>query len=150
MKVELKNVKIHRDMSEETTCFSATLYIDGRRAALIKNCGSGGGHNIHFLPGMGNLSRRFNEWVDKQPPFDLGDGQTVPAGVDMVISDLLEQYETMRQNKRWCSNGLLTFRFKDDIKGMYRQLRAKYTPELAKALRQEHGEQLETILNETI
>jgi len=148
VKVELKNVKIHRDMSEETTCFSATLYIDGVKAAMVANRGTGGVHDIHFLMDTSDLHRRFNEWVDEQPPLDLG-SHAIPADVDVVIDRLLDQYEITRQHKRWCSKGL-TFRLKSDAEGSYRQLKVKYTLKLAEALRQEHGEQLETILNETI
>lgn len=42
MKIELKKLKVHNDMSEETTCFSADVYIDGRLAASAKNDGRGG------------------------------------------------------------------------------------------------------------
>ena len=31
--IQLKNVKIAWNMSEETTAFTATLYIDGKKAA---------------------------------------------------------------------------------------------------------------------
>lgn len=48
MKLELKNVKIHPDMSEETTCFSATLWVDGKRAASCRNDGRGGSTDVYF------------------------------------------------------------------------------------------------------
>lgn len=48
MKLELKNVKIHPDMSEETTCFSTTLWVDGKRAASCRNDGRGGSTDVYF------------------------------------------------------------------------------------------------------
>lgn len=48
MKLELKNVKIHPDMSEETNCFSATLWVDGKRAASCRNDGRGGSTDVYF------------------------------------------------------------------------------------------------------
>lgn len=40
--LELKNVKVHPDMSEETTCYSATIYVDGKKVGFAKNNGHGG------------------------------------------------------------------------------------------------------------
>lgn len=44
MKLEVKNVKFHPDMSEEADCFSATLYVDGKKAAGLP------GHHRHRQP----------------------------------------------------------------------------------------------------
>lgn len=37
----LKNLKIHEDMSDETTCYSADLYCNGKKIAYCKNSGHG-------------------------------------------------------------------------------------------------------------
>lgn len=54
MKLELKNVKVHEDMSEETTCFSATLYANEKKVATCKNDGRGSCtdifHRLTFRP----------------------------------------------------------------------------------------------------
>ena len=42
MKLELKNVKFYESMSEETNCFQADLFIDGKKIAYVKNTGQGG------------------------------------------------------------------------------------------------------------
>ena len=42
MKLELKNIKHAEFASEETNCFEATLYVDGKRFALVSNEGRGG------------------------------------------------------------------------------------------------------------
>ena len=41
-KLTLKKLKIHEDMSEETTCFSAELYEDGKLKVYLSNSGRGG------------------------------------------------------------------------------------------------------------
>ena len=46
--LSLKKVKIHFDMSEETTCYSADLYEDGKLMAHVSNEGRGG--NDRFTP----------------------------------------------------------------------------------------------------
>ena len=47
MKVEIRNVKHHPDLSEETECFSADLHIDGKRIGSVSNRGTGGGDDCH-------------------------------------------------------------------------------------------------------
>jgi len=44
MKVEVKNVKIMNSLSEETLCFSASVYVDGKRCGSVSNRGNGGCH----------------------------------------------------------------------------------------------------------
>lgn len=42
MKLELKAVKYSATFSEETPCFKANLYIDGKKVAYVENDGRGG------------------------------------------------------------------------------------------------------------
>lgn len=43
---ELKKLKFHEDMSEETPCFSADLYENGKLVAHASNDGHGGPNNV--------------------------------------------------------------------------------------------------------
>jgi hypothetical protein len=47
LNLSLKNLKFHEDMSEETPCFSADLYEDGKLIAHVKNEGRGGCNSIY-------------------------------------------------------------------------------------------------------
>ena len=51
MKIELKNLKIAAHLSEETTAYSATIHVDGKRAFDARNDGHGGADRYHPLPG---------------------------------------------------------------------------------------------------
>ena len=42
MKLELKNIKHSEFASEETHCYQATLYVDGKKMAEVRNDGQGG------------------------------------------------------------------------------------------------------------
>lgn len=42
MKLELKAVKYSATFSEETSCFKANLYVDGKKVAYVENDGRGG------------------------------------------------------------------------------------------------------------
>ena len=51
-KLSLKNLKFHEDMSEETPCFSADLYENGKLIAHVSNRGHGGCNDIHPAKGL--------------------------------------------------------------------------------------------------
>ena len=42
MKIELKNIKYAKFASEETHCYEATVYFEGKRTGTVKNDGHGG------------------------------------------------------------------------------------------------------------
>jgi hypothetical protein len=47
MKIELRAVKYAAFASEETSCFEATIWVDGKRAGTADNEGRGGHTHIH-------------------------------------------------------------------------------------------------------
>ena len=55
MNITLKNLKIARHLSEETTAFTATIYVDGMSVGHVKNDGQGGSNSY-------GLTR---EWEEK-------------------------------------------------------------------------------------
>jgi hypothetical protein len=42
MKIELKNIKHSEFASQETNCYQATIYIDGKKVGTVENDGHGG------------------------------------------------------------------------------------------------------------
>lgn len=109
MKIELKNVKIAANLSRETTAFTATVYVDGKRAFLASNEGSGGSNLYEPLPGKtgsetypivreaeayaASLPRR----VAKLSGSEVFEYQ---PDLDTLVGDLLEKYELAREVKR--------------------------------------------------
>jgi len=51
-KLTLKKVKVYEAMSEETICFSADLYEDGKLVAHVSNRGQGGSNEIDPAKGL--------------------------------------------------------------------------------------------------
>ncbi len=45
--IEIKNLKLNTHFSQETHCFTATVYIDGKRAFSAENEGRGGPNNYY-------------------------------------------------------------------------------------------------------
>ena len=49
-KYEIKALKIVKQMSEETMCFTCDLYVDGKKFAHVSNTGKGGCHKVMPYP----------------------------------------------------------------------------------------------------
>lgn len=86
MKIELKNLKIARHLSQETEAFSAKISVDGIIVGDVRNSGQGGCHEIYIAKEFGDVvsmeaSRLF-------PPKEKYDDP-----MEDLINDLLEKEE---------------------------------------------------------
>lgn len=90
MEIVLKNIKVNERLSEETTCFSATIYIDGVRAGEASNRGYGGITEYRGYDAQGmKLLLDAEEYCRKLPP------RTYPGaddGKDLVLKLDLEGF----------------------------------------------------------
>lgn len=93
MKIELKNLKINERLSEETTCFSATVYVDGKRAFEASNRGHGGANEYH---GGYEAAAAYAATL---PPYTSEVG-SLPYDLDMLIDDLIEKHRFESALKR--------------------------------------------------
>jgi hypothetical protein len=64
--ITLKNVKVAHHMSEGTIAFTATLHINGKKAAYVKNDGRGGDNHPSFTDR--ELGKEFHEFCNSLPP----------------------------------------------------------------------------------
>tara|TARA_Y100000004_G_C8870256_1_gene392989 strand:+ start:53 stop:520 length:468 start_codon:yes stop_codon:yes gene_type:complete len=114
--IQVKNVKIHMDMSEETLCFSASVYMNGKRVGTASNRGHGGCNDY-----SDRLDRRedINEWLE-EANLVWADGDEVTfEKLDFVIGELVEDFDRQSQIKRWMRTQVL-FRLRGDAEGGYR------------------------------
>ena len=81
--LSLKNLKFHEDMSEETPCFSADLYKDGKLFAYVKNSGRGGCND--YTPAKGVTHQ------DVQPLYGLD--------LDCHVMGLAEELNFVKKNQ---------------------------------------------------
>ena len=131
MKAQLKNVKYSAFASHETSCFEATLYVDGVKTAIIDNDGRGGCDRVHAL---------------NRSMLDAYEA-TLPPGycpLEIAVAEMLNRWLVARDLKRWLKK--LSFITKDCEKGQIRQLTAPYSKELGDKLRLKHPDAV--ILNE--
>jgi len=86
MKIELKNIK-HADFaSEETECFEATIWIDGKRTGSVSNDGHGGANRYHPYA----LQEQLDGHGATLPPHICDwDKSALPITADILIGELL-------------------------------------------------------------
>jgi len=70
-KLELKNISYYARGSEETPCYNATVYVNGKKAIEVSNDGHGGCDRQHTYPQFmekwdgENVLRTLNEYCVK-------------------------------------------------------------------------------------
>lgn len=104
MNIELRSVNYAAFASEETSCFEAAVWIDGERAGTARNDGHGG-CNFYHPPQLGV---RLDAYAKTLPPLK---SEYFPEGLeqdaDILIGDLLNDWQVRRALKRALSNKLL-------------------------------------------
>ncbi len=139
MRIEIKNLKMHRDMSQETDCFSCSIYSEGKRVGLARNEGVGGPNSYDWFDR--EAGREIEAWAEAQElEFSF---EKLDQIIDQLRYDLLERQEL----KRWCKNQTM-FRLKGDEEGAWRTLKLNYMPQGRAWVLHKYSDQLEEIANE--
>jgi hypothetical protein len=96
MEIELRNIEIFERLSDETTAFAASIYIDGFRAGEAKNDGRGGSTFYQGSDERGRqLIREAEKYCKSLPPRVVkgadygGDDFRIPMDLEGFIDDLL-------------------------------------------------------------
>ncbi len=90
MKIELKNIKHYESMSEETFCFNANLYVDGKKVGEVSNRGNGGCHQYSFNV---NTEKELDKWCKENlPKWSMGDDQEYETDLELHISNLVADF----------------------------------------------------------
>lgn len=91
MRLVLKNVQVNTRMSEETTNFAATLYLDGIRIGTVGNDGRGGGNRYTFV--SAEAREAFYDYVAEWAK-DRGE---MYEPEDVLVATALERWEIEKQ-----------------------------------------------------
>lgn len=90
MKFELKNVNFYPRLSEETNCFVASLYVDGKMICTVKNDGHGGCDMHELAKGRTRAElQAVHDWVKANVPARDYEGITIQPDLDTVVDELL-------------------------------------------------------------
>ena len=147
--VELKKIKSHDDMSDETNCFSAEVWVDGKYLARVSNDGQGGSNNYDFdLTKDGGRWKEFSEWC-KALPHDFEFEYE-----DQVIDNLFQQWaekederKSKAQLRRLCKTKTV-FRLKGDPEGSWLTIKHPYDDCVKAHLKAKYGDKVEEVANE--
>ncbi len=124
--LEVKNISHYARGSEETPCYNATVYINGKRSIEVSNDGRGGCDMQHTYPSIEErcLVQQANEWcVAKfgQETWEHG-GKTYSTDLDLEHFCHQELYKHLDTKllKRNMKKNVMFFRDENDIKsGQY-------------------------------
>lgn len=106
MKIELKKITVHQRLSEETRCFSADVYIDGKKAGEATNRGHGGCNDYHPFA----LQQRLNEHAKTLPKrtVELGNGPfTFQPDADTIVDELVDEWAAAKDLRKLTADRLV-------------------------------------------
>lgn len=110
MKIEIRNLQVNNALSDETNCFSATVYIDGKPAFLTGNRGHGGCDDTHPVQGYTGPNEAAVDawlaanmapdgpWTDTtpRPAYDMGHTCTLETFVNRLVEAAISEKEDKR------------------------------------------------------
>lgn len=141
MDIQIKNVKHSEFASQETHCFEATVYIDGKREFTASNDGHGGCNNYHALNGgasnkLWDRIKEINAELNKEKVDVDGTGQHFIANdLDIVIGDLLNTYLSLKSIKSKLRRKVLAVNAEGEVI-QYNADPKRYAPKAFKSLEQ--------------
>lgn len=143
MNITLKNLKINDRLSDETTCFSATVVLDGKPIGTASNRGCGGCDEYHWTDR--EAGKRLEEYARTLPKVEAY-GMTFNPDLGSLIADLIDKQEEEKTLRRWCKTQVV-FRLKTDKANQWRKLKAPWTKAALKVLREVNGDNLDRVAN---
>jgi len=112
-KIELKNIKLMKSLSEETPCYSAALYVDGKLfASSVTNHGHGGPDSVSgIMPGC-DLAWLEKAIADTYPKTDMSAYGMEPMdeSLEGLCQALVWDHDTMQTLKRMVKAKLVFFK----------------------------------------
>jgi hypothetical protein len=103
MKIELKNIKYSEFASHETSCYEATIYIDGKKSGIVENDGRGGCDNV--VPWQ--LAQEIDAYAKTLPPVvskwidpDTGKPAEMEQTHETIFGDIMTDWLHAKDLKR--------------------------------------------------
>jgi len=130
--------------------FSATLYNEKEKIALLTNEGRGG---ATFIEEISPIEKdNLTSFVDNIPLIDASElglpssGET-KVGLEMFLGALIDQWETNKRIKRKVKTHTL-FRLREDPPTTYRTMRIPFSEHVRQMILTKHGESVTEIIND--
>lgn len=106
MEIELKKITFNARLSEDSNCFSADLWIDGKKIGEVGNEGFGG---PDFFRGDRAAYDKADAWCKANLPSDTYEGITIETDLEIKYNDILVQTLIARDVKRLLKSKVLCY-----------------------------------------
>ena len=149
MKVELKNIKECQFMSEETQCFTASIYIDNKKVGTVKNNGKGGCNLYNFKDE--EVEQKFYAYCRSLPAIEFMN-EPLPMDDELFIGKLLQKHAENKRYKNLCKDKFV-FKLKsddEDVLHSIKKIKGKSIEDFKAWLYSKYGDEVDYILNEKI
>tara|TARA_R110002020_G_scaffold458679_1_gene676218 strand:- start:12 stop:560 length:549 start_codon:yes stop_codon:yes gene_type:complete len=127
MKIQIKSLKVARFASQETLCFEAKIYLDGKLRAHAENSGHGGSTTIWPIEGGREVLDRWiaenadslldedrKAWDEfyakhslKRNPDSNNYSRTAGDAFNLIIDRLVDALDSEKQNATWHRKGVV-------------------------------------------
>lgn len=137
MDITLKNIKTYPSLSKETLAFSATMYVDGKKTASVKNAGNGGCNDYCPYPNSESRKQFEAAWEyarKTETDFDF-------EHLDVIINKLIIDHEYQQLCKKNIVVRLKSNPYQDII---YPEM---FSDDVVEFIRKRHGDDIEEIMN---
>lgn len=141
MDIQIKNVKFSEFASEETHCFEATVYVDGKREFIASNEGHGGPNNYHALKGgapnkVWDRVKEIDDELKKEKVDVDGTGQHFISNcLEIVIGDLMNTHLAIKDIKNKLRRKVMAVNAQGEVLS-YKADPKRYAPEAFRKLEQ--------------
>ncbi|AMK23248.1 MULTISPECIES: hypothetical protein [Sphingomonadaceae] len=106
MKIELRRITYSDALSQETSAYTADVYIDGELAFHARNQGTGGADFFHQVGRW--TEAEVNSWLEANRSPRVDDGFSYDHDLEIEVSDLLSRELEARRVKRLLRTNLVT------------------------------------------
>ena len=105
MQTELRRISYNASLSQETSAFTADIWVDGKKAGSAENHGTGGCTNIHPHA----LQQRLDEHGKTLPQVDIGSmsggkPRLISQDGEWIIGQLLDDWILLRALRKQLKN----------------------------------------------
>jgi len=104
MKIKLKSITHFSELSQETHCYAASLYIDGKKVGRVSNSGRGGADDFD---GDWKVYEEIDAWVAANMEGTQWDDGVLPANLEGLCCELVNDHLAEKELKKLLKNRVL-------------------------------------------
>lgn len=143
MNITLRKIKHNKQLSHETHCYSADLYVDGKFAGIVGNPGHGGPDEQHF-----NLGFDIN-LINAELAKATQEGEEIKDDLEVICCNLVNQFLTMREVKKCFGKRIVAVKVDGQLHYFsVNQGKTKVEVEHIEMVKAKHPEYVGHVLNE--